>query len=181
MEDSRGTKRPLSPSKEGSPSPSSASTPPSASSGSPRPPGSPSEVSSRHHCSPVFEQGEPSERVLVVDLTSNDEDNAFSDTSQDEEFTRRLFGDLNNGHLGLPSDGKVIILNDSDEEEEVREETATDTEAAPSSAVRSPAPTASTTDADEDPKGMQDDNSDGLAPYQKIDDNSNSRDEAGSP
>jgi hypothetical protein len=79
----------------------------------------------------VFEQGEPSERVLVVDLTFNDEDNAFSDTSQDEEFTRRLFGDLNNGHLGLPSDGKVIILNDSDEEEEVREETATNTEAAP--------------------------------------------------
>jgi hypothetical protein len=36
-----------------------------------------------------------------------------------EEFVRRLFRDLNRGVLGPSGDGKVIILSDSDEEEEV--------------------------------------------------------------
>jgi hypothetical protein len=46
----------------------------------------------------------------------------------DEEFARRLFGDINRNVLGLPNDGKVIILSDSneEEEEEVREETTAD-------------------------------------------------------
>jgi hypothetical protein len=55
-----------------------------------------------------------------VDLSS-DEGDFFLDTSWDEEFTRKLFGDLDRSLLGLPNDGNVIILNDFDEEEEVRE------------------------------------------------------------
>jgi hypothetical protein len=125
MEDKRETKRPRSPSKEASSSPSSVSTPPSVSSGSSPPPGSPSEVSSRRHRSPVFEQGGPSERISVVDLSSDEED-LLPDTLWDEDFARRLFGDLNRGLLGLPGDGRVIIISDSNEEKEAREEDATD-------------------------------------------------------
>jgi hypothetical protein len=97
----------------------------------------------------------------MVDLSSEDED-ILPYTSQDVEFAKRLFGDLNRDLLGLPADGKVIIFSDSDEEEEVREETTTDVDATSSSTVKSPAPTAPVIDADEDPKGMQDDNSDVL-------------------
>jgi hypothetical protein len=123
MEDKRGTKRShsRSPLKEGSSSPSSVSTPPSSPSRSTPPPGSPSEVSSRRLRSPIFGQGRPSERISEVDLSS-DEGDFFLDTSWDEEFTRKLFGDLDRSLLGLPNDGNVIILNDFDEEEEVREE-----------------------------------------------------------
>jgi hypothetical protein len=190
MEDKRGTKRPhspsmkgrpRSPSMEGSPLSSSVSTPLPAPLGLPPPPGSPSEVSSRRHCSLMFEQGGPSERALVVDMFSDEEDNVFLDTSQDEEFIRRLFNDLNCGLLRPPSDAKVIVLSDSNEEDEVHEEIAADVDVAPSSIVRSPAPTASTANADEDPKGMQDDNSDGLAPDREIGDSSGGGDEAGSP
>jgi hypothetical protein len=81
----------------------------------------------------------------VVDLSSSsDEGNLIADVSRDEEFTKRIFGDLNRDVLGLPSDGKIIILSDSNEEEEVHEEQAADAEAVPSSVARSLAPTAST-------------------------------------
>jgi hypothetical protein len=165
MEDKRGTKHSRSPSKEGSPVPSRVPTPQLTPSGSPPPLGSLLEVSSCRPRSPVFEQGGPSEKVPVVDLSSySNEEGLIPDTSHDEELAKRLFGDLNHDVLGPPGDGNVIILSVSDEEEEVCEEDATDAEAAPSSAARSPAPTASTTDVDEDPKGIQDDNSDDLAP-----------------
>jgi hypothetical protein len=51
----------------------------------------------------------------VVDLSSNEED-IFPDTLWDEEFVRKLFGDLNYGLLGSPGDDNIIILSDSDEE-----------------------------------------------------------------
>jgi hypothetical protein len=63
----------------------------------------------------------------------------------------------------------------------VQEEDVTDAEAAPSSTVRSPTPTASATDTDEDPKLMQDDNSDGLAPNQERGDGSSDGDKADLP
>jgi hypothetical protein len=130
----------------------------------------------------VFEQGGPSKKVLVVDLSSSsDEEGLIPDTSRDEEFARRLFGDLNHDILGSLSDDKVIILNDSDEEEEVHEEDVADVKAVPSSAMKSLAPIASTADADEDPKGMQDDNSDDLAPYREIGDGSYGRDKGDLP
>jgi hypothetical protein len=85
----------------------------------------------------------------VVDLSSSsDEGDLIADVSRDEEFTRRLFSDLNIDVLGPPGDSKIIILNDSDEEEEVRGEKATDVEAVPSSAVRSPASIASAANVD---------------------------------
>jgi hypothetical protein len=60
----------------------------------------------------------------VVDLSlSSGDECLINDTSHDEEFTRRLFSDLNHDVLGPPDDDKIIILSDSDEEEEdVREE-----------------------------------------------------------
>jgi hypothetical protein len=65
-----------------------------------------------------------------------------------DEFARRLFGDLNCDFLRSLDDGKIIILSDPDEDKEVHEEKAIDIEVAPSSAARSPIPTASTDDAD---------------------------------
>jgi hypothetical protein len=87
----------------------------------------------------------------MVDLSSSlDEEGLIPDTSWDEEFIRRLFDDLNCDILELPGNDKVIILSDSnDEEEEVCEEDATNVEATPSSIARSPAPTASIANADE--------------------------------
>jgi hypothetical protein len=87
MEDKRGIKRERSPSVEGSYAPSNTKTPPLASSGSPSPPGSPSEVASRHPCSSVFEQGGPSEKASVIDLSSSsDEEDFIANTSCDFEF-----------------------------------------------------------------------------------------------
>jgi hypothetical protein len=92
----------------------------------------------------------------------------FADTSQDEELARRLFDDLNRNILGPPGDGKIIVLSDSDDEDEAHEDATVNAEAAPPSAVNSPITPASTSDADETPDGVQDDSSDG-------------GDEAGSP
>jgi hypothetical protein len=97
----------------------------------------------------------------VVDLSFDEEENALPDTSRDEEFTRRLYGDLNHGLLGPPDDSNVIVLNDSNKEEEVREEITTDVKAAPPSIVNSPAPSVSAIDADDAPEEAQDDNCDG--------------------
>jgi hypothetical protein len=126
MEDNMQTKHPLSPYKENSPPPSSVSTPPS-------------EVSLLHHYSPVFEQGGPSERITVVGLSSKEED-VIPDITRGDEFTKKLFGDLNREILGpLGGNGKVIILSDSVEEEEVCEEATAAPAAVASSVVKSPA------------------------------------------
>jgi hypothetical protein len=107
----------------------------------------------------MLEQGGPSEKVTVVDLhSSSNEEGIIPDTLRDEEFTRRLFDDLNHDVHGPPGDGEVIILGDSDEEEEeVCEEDATNAEVAPSSAVKSPTPTASFEDANDADKGRSPD------------------------
>jgi hypothetical protein len=83
---------------------------------------------------PVHERGRPFEEISVVDLSSEEED-AFLDTSQDEEFAKRHISDLNHGLLGPPGDDNVIILSDSDEEEEVHEEDTANAEAAPPSCL----------------------------------------------
>jgi hypothetical protein len=129
---------------------SDASMPPSSPSESLPPLVSPSDVSSHRLPSPVREHGRPSEGISVVDLSFGEEDD-FLDTSHDEEFTRRLFDDLNRGLLGPLGD----------EEEEVREEDTVDAEATPPSIVNSPAPTVSAIDADDVFEEKQDDNSDG--------------------
>jgi hypothetical protein len=165
MEDKRGTKRSHSPSKEDSSSPCGGSTPPPALSRSRPPPWSPSDISTRRPCSPVLEQGGPSEKVPLVDWSlSSDEEGLIPYTSHDEELTRRPFGDLNHDILRPLNDSNIIILSDSDDKEEVHVEDAINAKVVPSSIARSPAPTTSVANADEDPKGMQDDNGDGLAP-----------------
>jgi hypothetical protein len=56
---------------------------------------------------------------MMIDLSlSLDEGNFIANTSRDAEFTRKLFGNLNCDILRPPGDGKVIILDDSDGEEE---------------------------------------------------------------
>jgi hypothetical protein len=85
----------------------------------------------------------------MVDLSSSsDEGYLIVDVSWDEEFARRFFGDLNRDFLGLPDDDKIIILSDSDEEEEVCKEKTVDIKAVPSSTARSLALTTSADDFD---------------------------------
>jgi hypothetical protein len=99
----------------------------------------------------------------MIDLSlSLDEENFITDTSHDAEFARRLFGDLNRDILGPPGDGKVIILDDSDEEKEVPDEKMVGTELVASSTAINPASTASAA-ANDAPKGKND-NSDDQGP-----------------
>jgi hypothetical protein len=141
MEGKKDVKHERSPSAEGNPLLDDAKTPIPVPSRSPPPLGSPSDVSSRRRCSSVFEQGGASgvtpvsgPSLLVVD------------TSRDEEFTRKLFGDLNRDILGPPGDDKIIIIEDSDDDDEVQEEGTTDIDptTVPASAVDAPAGTSVT-------------------------------------
>jgi hypothetical protein len=63
------------------------------------------------------------------------------DTSHDEEFTGKLFGDLNRDILGPPGDGKIIIIDDSDSDDEAQVEGTTGIEPTivPASATNAPA------------------------------------------
>jgi hypothetical protein len=71
----------------------------------------------------VFEQGNASGATPVSGPFS-----LVVDTSRDEEFTRKLFGDLNRDILGPPGDGKIIIIDDSDDDDEAQEEGTADAE-----------------------------------------------------
>jgi hypothetical protein len=72
----------------------------------------------------------------MIDLSlSSDEKNFIADTSRDVEFARKLFGDLNRDILGPPGDGKVIIIDDSDEEKEAPKEKTVDTKLTATSAA----------------------------------------------
>jgi hypothetical protein len=104
-----------------------------------------------------------------VDLAlSSGEEDSVADTSRDEEFARKLFSELNRDILGPPGDGKIIIISDSDNDDETHEDAAINAEAAPPSAANSTDSPTSTSDADETTDGVSDDNADG-------------GDEAGSP
>jgi hypothetical protein len=200
MEDKRGIKRVRSPSTEGSHEPSDAKTPSPMLSGSPSPPGSLSEVASCRPHSPVFEQSGPSEKAPVIDLSSSsDEEDFIAITSRDFEFTQRLYGKLNRGFVGLPGDGKIIILSDFDKEkEEVCEEKFPGPKDAAASAAVNPASTTSASDANasagkcstpaaspanaaEDPEAAKNDSSDDVAPGPKMGELSSGGDEAGMP
>jgi hypothetical protein len=156
----RGIKHKCSLSPEGSPSISDAKTPPSAPSGSPPPPGSPSEISSCRPCSPVFKQNGSSGKALMIDLSSSsDEENFIANTSCDAKFSKKLFGDLNHDILRPSGDGKVIILDDSDEEKEALDENTAHTELVATSTAVTLVSTASII-ADDAPVGQKNDNSD---------------------
>jgi hypothetical protein len=59
----------------------------------------------------VFEQGGPSEKAPVVDLSSSsDEGEIIPDTSHDFEFTQRLYGELNRALLGLMTRPRLLLL-----------------------------------------------------------------------
>jgi hypothetical protein len=63
----------------------------------------------------------------MIDLSlSSDEETFIANTSHDAEFASKLFGDHNRDILRPPGDGKVIILNDSDEEKKVPDDTEND-------------------------------------------------------
>jgi hypothetical protein len=137
-----------------------AKTLPPVPSGSPPPLGSPSEVSSPRPCSPVFKQGNTSEKTPTINLSSSlDEENFIVDTSHDAKFIKKLFGDLNCDILGSPGDDKIIILDDSDEENEAHEEKTVDIESTIASASTDLASSAPT-NADDAPAGAKIDNSD---------------------
>jgi hypothetical protein len=104
----------------------------------------------------------------MIDLSlSLNEENVIADTSRDAEFTRKLFGDLNRDILGPPGDGKVIILDNSDEEKEAPDEKTVDIKLAASSAAVNPVPTASATAVDA-PEGAKNNNSDDQGPDQEA-------------
>jgi hypothetical protein len=87
--------------------------------------------------------GGPSGKAPVIDLSSSsDEDDPIAATSHDFEFAQRLFGKLNRVVLRPPGNGKVIVLDDSDEEKEVQEEKIVRTEPAATSVAINPASTA---------------------------------------
>jgi hypothetical protein len=103
----------------------------------------------------------------MIDLSlSLNEENFITDTSRDAEFTRKLFGDLSHDILGQPSDGMVIILDDSDEEKEAPDEKTAGTKLMATSVDVNPAPTASTA-VDDAPEGAKNDNSDHQGPDQE--------------
>jgi hypothetical protein len=96
-----------------------------------------------------------------VDLASSSGEESFADTSRDEELARKLLGDLNRDILGPPGDDKIIVLSDSDDEDETHEDAAVNAEAAPPSVANSADSPTSAPDADETPDGVLDDNADG--------------------
>jgi hypothetical protein len=157
MEDKKGVKHERSPSAEGSPL-HDAKDPMPVPSRSLPPPGSPSDASSRCHCSLVFEQDGASGATPVSGVSS-----LVVDTSRDEEFARKLFGELNRDILGPPGDDKVIIIDDFDDDDAVQEEGTTDIDptAVPASAVDAPTGTSVT-------------NSDAQGSEQEVNDGSDS-------
>jgi hypothetical protein len=94
----------------------------------------------------------------------------IADTSRDEKINIKLFGDLNHDILEPPGDGRIIILDDSDNEGEAQEETTAEIES-------SVAP-ASTNDA---PVEARIDNSDDQGPNQDADGGDNNGHSAGDP
>jgi hypothetical protein len=165
MEDQRGTKRERSPSVGGSPLPDDAETSPSAPSESLPPVRSPSVVLSRRPCSPVFEQGIASGKTPMIDPSS-----FIVDTSRDEKLARKLFGGLNRDILMPPGDGKIIVLDYSNDDDEAQEEKIVGIESTTAPASANDAPTEA-----------QIGNSDDKGPDQEADGRDNSGRSVGDP
>jgi hypothetical protein len=92
------------------------------------------------------------------------------DTSRDEEFPRNLFSDLNRDILGPPGDGKIIIIDDSDDNDEAQEE-----------GMASAEPTTVPASAADAPAGTRVDNSDDQGFDQEADGGDNSGHSADEP
>jgi hypothetical protein len=75
----------------------------------------------------VFKQGNAFGKTPMINLSSSsDEENIIVDTSRNTELTKKFFGNLNCDILRLPGDSKIIILDDSNEENEAQEEKTID-------------------------------------------------------
>jgi hypothetical protein len=117
----------------------------------------------------------------MIDLSSSSDEKIFIvDTSHDVKLTKKLFGDLNRDILRPPSDGKIIVLDDSDEENEAQEEKNTGIESMAASASTDPTSSAPTS-ADDAPAGAKIDNSDDQGPDQEADGGDSGRCSAGEP
>jgi hypothetical protein len=113
----------------------------------------------------VFKQGNTSRKIPMLDPSL-----FIVDTSRDEELARKLFGGLNRDILGPPGDGKIIVIDDSDDNGEAQEEKTADIESmiAPAS-------------ADDAPTEARIGNSDDQGPDQEANGGDNSRRSAGDP
>jgi hypothetical protein len=111
----------------------------------------------------VFEQGNASGKTPMLDPSS-----FIVDTSRDKELARKFFGDLNRDILGPPSDGKIIVFDDSDDDGEAQEEKTAD--------IKSMVAPASTDDA---PAEARIDNSDDQSLDQEADGGDNNGRSAG--
>jgi hypothetical protein len=69
----------------------------------------------------MYEHSETSVGFPVVDLSSEEED-ATPNTSWDGDIAHKLFSNLNCGLLGPLGDGNVIVIIDSEEEQEVHKD-----------------------------------------------------------
>jgi hypothetical protein len=94
--------------------------------------------------------------------------NFIVDTSRDAELAKKLFGDLNRDILGPPGDSKIIILDDSDKENEAQEEKTADIESTAASTSADSASSAPTS-ADDAPVGVKIDHSDDQGLNQEVD------------
>jgi hypothetical protein len=104
----------------------------------------------------MYEHGDPSQGLLVVYLSSEDDDVA-PDTSRNEDIAHKLFSNLNCGILEPSDDDHVIVISDSEEEKEVRKDDHA--EAAPFSLRDSPATSTSAAADDDAHDGVQYDSS----------------------
>jgi hypothetical protein len=105
----------------------------------------------------------------MIDLSSSsDEENFIADNSRDAELAKKLFGELNCDILGPLGNSKIIVLDDSNEENEAQEEKTTGIESMTASASTNPASSA-LTNADDAPTGAKIDNSDDQGPDQETD------------
>jgi hypothetical protein len=120
-------------------------------------------ASSRRPCSLVCEQGNASVKVPMLDPSLFN-----ADTPRDEEIAKKLFGNLN--ILEPPGDGKIIILDDADDDSEAQEGTTAEIESM-----------AAPTFADDAPAEAMIDNSDDQGPNQEVDGSDPSGHSAGNP
>jgi hypothetical protein len=93
----------------------------------------------------VFEQGNTTRKILMLETSS-----FIVDTSHDEKIARKLFDDLNRDILGPPGDGKIIIINDSDDDNEAQEEKTIEIESMVASASADDASTEARIDNSDD-------------------------------
>jgi hypothetical protein len=111
----------------------------------------------------VFEHGNASGKTLMIDPSS-----FIVDTSRDVELTRKLFGDLNRDIIGPPGDGKIIVIDDFDDDAEAQEEKTVDIESTTTHASTDLGLSAPTS-VNDAPAGAKISNSDDQGPDQEAD------------